>query len=166
MIDSLVAALSGIPPELASLLLASLPVAEARVAIPVALFVYHLSPAVTLVWTFIGNSVPVLLLFWILPPALRFLRQRIKWIDHWIASWFEKMKTRYGESYSKWGAFFLFFFVVIPGVGTGAWGATLLAVLLKIDVRLAIVSIVAGVFISCLAVLAASLGVFSGIQLL
>lgn len=166
MIDSLVTALSGIPPELASLLLASVPVAESRVAIPVALFVFDLSATVAFVYTFIGNSVSVLILFWILPACLELLRRHVHWIDRWVVSWFENMKGRYGESYSKWGAFFLFFFVVIPGVGTGAWGATLLAVLLRIDPRLAIPSIIAGVFISGLAVLAVSLGVFSGIQLL
>lgn len=166
MIDSLVAALSGIPPELASLLLASLPVAESRIAIPVALFVFDLSATPTFIFSFIGNSIPVLILFWILPVCLEFLRRKARWVDRWIVSWFEKMKTRYGESYSKWGAFFLFFFVVIPGIGTGAWGATLLAVLLRIDPRFAIPSIISGVFISCLAVLAVSLGVFSGIQFL
>lgn len=166
MIDSLVSALSDIPPELASLLLASVPVAESRVAIPVALFVFDLSPATSFVYTFIGNSVPVFILFWILPVCLEYLRRHARWIDRWVISWFETMKTRYGESYSKWGAFFLFFFVVIPGIGTGAWGATLLAVLLRIDSRLAILSIIAGVFISGLAILAVSLGVFSGTQLL
>lgn len=166
MIDSLVALLSGIPPELASLLLASVPVAESRVAIPVALFVFDLTTTAAFIYTFIGTSLPVLILFWILPVCLEYLRRRARWIDRWIISWFETMKTRYGESYSKWGAFFLFFFVVIPGIGTGAWGATLLAVLLRIDPRLAIPSIIAGVFISGLAVLGVSLGVFSGIQLL
>lgn len=166
MIDSLVNALSGIPPELASLLLASVPVAESRVAIPVALFVFDLPMTPTFIYTFIGNSLPVFILFWILPACLEFLRRHVRWIDRWVVSWFEQMKGRYGESYSKWGAFFLFFFVVIPGIGTGAWGASLLGVLLKIDSRLAIPSIIAGVFISGLAVLAVSLGVFSGIQLL
>lgn len=166
MIDSLVNAFSGIPPELASLLLASMPVAESRVAIPVALFVFDLSPTAAFVYTFIGNSLPVFVLFWILPACLEYLRRHVRWIDRWLVSWFENMRTRYGESYSKWGAFFLFFFVVIPGIGTGAWGATLLAVLLRIDPRFAIPSIISGVFISCLAVLAVSLGVFSGIQLL
>lgn len=166
MIDSLVNALSGIPPELASLLLASVPVAESRVAIPVALFVFDLSVTPTFIYTFIGNSLPVFILFWILPACLEYLRRHVRWIDHWVVSWFEQMKGRYGESYSKWGAFFLFFFVVIPGIGTGAWGATLLAVLLRIDARLAISSIIAGVFISGLAIMAVSLGVFSGIQLL
>lgn len=166
MIDSLVEALSGTPPELASLLLASVPIAESRVAIPVALFVFDLSATTTFIYTLIGNSLPVLVLSWILPTCLEFLRQHVLWIDRWMISWFEQMKGRYGESYSKWGAFFLFFFVVIPGVGTGAWGATLLAVLLKIDTRLSILSIIAGIFVSSLTVLAVSLGVFSGIQLL
>jgi uncharacterized membrane protein len=166
MTDALITSLSRISPELASLLLASLPLAEARVAIPVALFVFDLSSLATFFYTFIGNSLPVLVLFWILPTALRLAREQVAWIDHWVASWFEKMKTRYGESYSKWGAFFLFFFVVIPGLGTGAWGASLLAVLLRIEPRLAIPAIMAGVFISVLSVLAVSLGVFSGVQLL
>ncbi|MEK7619646.1 MAG: small multi-drug export protein [Patescibacteria group bacterium] len=166
MIDVLVNALSGIPPELASLLLASVPVAESRVAIPVALFVFDLAATPTFIYTFIGNSLPVFILFWILPACLEFLRRHVRWIDRWLVSWFENMRTRYGESYSKWGAFFLFFFVVIPGIGTGAWGASLLGVLLKIDARLAVPSIIAGVFISGLAVLGVSLGVFSGIQLL
>jgi uncharacterized membrane protein len=166
MIDALIQALSGIPPELASVLLASLPLTELRAALPVALFVFDLSPTSAFIYTFLGNSLPVIILFWILPVCLEVLRRRVAWVDRWIVSWFETMKTRYGESYSKWGAFFLFFFVVIPGIGTGAWGASLLGVLLKIDARLAVPSIIAGVFISGLAVLGVSLGVFSGIQLL
>lgn len=166
MIDSLLSIFSGVPPEVASVVLASLPLTELRVALPVALFVFDLSPAASFIYTFLGNSLPVLALFWILPACLEVLRRRVAWIDRWVVSWFETMKTRYGESYSKWGAFFLFFFVVIPGIGTGAWGASLLGVLLKIDARLAILSIMAGVFISGLVVLGVSLGVFSGIQLL
>jgi len=166
MIDTFIHTVSALPPELSSLLLASLPVAEARVAIPVALFALGLEPVPTLVWTFIGNSLPVFILYLLLPRCLECVRRHVKWIDRWVVGWFEHMKDRYGESYSKWGAFFLFSFVVIPGIGTGAWGATLLAVLLKINPRLAIPSILAGVFVSVLGVLAASLGVFSGLQLL
>lgn len=166
MIDAVVEAWSNISPELGTLLLASLPLSEARVAIPVGLFVYKMDPTATLVWTFIGNSIPVLILFWLLPPCVVWARRHVPWVDRWITAWFEQMKSRYGESYSKWGAFFLFFFVVIPGIGTGAWGGALLAVLLKIDGKLAIPSILAGVFISALGVLAVSLGVFSGIKFL
>lgn len=155
-----------IPPVLPSLLLASLPFIESRVALPVALFVFDLSPTASFISTFIGNSLPVFILFRALPPALDLMRRQVGWLDRWVIFWFEKMKGRYGESYSKWGAFFLFFFVVVPGIGTGAWGASLLGVLLKIDARLAIPSIIAGVFISGLVVLGVSLGVFSGIQLL
>jgi uncharacterized membrane protein len=146
--------------------LAALPLGELRVALPLALFVYDMGPLAAFTWTFLGNVFPVLLLFEILPTGLQIVRQRVKWIDRWLTDWFEKMKERNHESYSKWGAFFLFFFVIIPGIGTGAWGATLLAVLLGIEARLAIPAIIAGVFVSGLFLLGVLLGIFSGMQLL
>ncbi len=166
MIDTLLVWLEGLPPELIAFVLAIMPLTETRLALPVAIFALHLSPWTAFVATFAGNLVPVPFVFALLTPALEIIHRRIPRLDQWFVSWRDTQVKKFGESYSKWGAFFLFLLVVAPGPGTGVWTASALAVIFAIDRRLAALSIISGAFIGTLAILAVTQGVFTGLQLL
>ncbi|OGV83952.1 MAG: hypothetical protein A3J88_02760 [Melioribacter sp. RIFOXYB12_FULL_38_5] len=58
MIDTLLIWLEGLPSELIAFVLAAIPVTETRLALPVAIFVLHLSPWVAFVSTLLGNLFP------------------------------------------------------------------------------------------------------------
>jgi len=165
MIETLIQTLGSISPELATAMLASLPVTELRAAIPVAVFVFKLSSAASYLWAVLGNLVPVALVFGLLPPAMRFALRYTPALNRRLETYFEKLKTKHGEKYSKWGAFFLLLFVSIPFPGTGAWTGSVLAVLFRIKRTLAIPYIVAGVFIAGLLILGITQGAFHGLRL-
>jgi uncharacterized membrane protein len=166
MIDGLLQALSGLSPELASALLASLPVGELRAALPVALLVFELDPVIAYIWTVIGNLIPILLVFGLLPPIMRLALRYAPGLNRKLETYFNKLSIKHGENYSKWGAFFLFLFVAIPLPGTGVWTGSVLAVLFRIRRTLAIAYIVAGLLVAGLLVLAITQGVFKGVHLL
>lgn len=166
MIETLLTWFQGFPPELVAGLLSALPLTETRLALPVAIFVLHLSPVVAFLATLVGNLVPMPFIFYLLTPALRVIHNHVPRLDAWFLHWREKQEKKFGESYSKWGAFFLFLLVVTPGPGTGVWTASALAVLFHIDLRLSALSIVSGAIIGSLAILAVTQGVFVGFSFL
>ncbi len=166
MIDFLLSWLNGVPPELVSFLLASLPLTESRLALPLALFVFDLSPLTAFVSTFFGNLLPVPALYALLPSCITFATAHVPMLDRWFNGWFESLRKKHSEGYSKWGALFLFILVVAPGPGTGVWTATVLAILFRVRPIFAILSIAAGLFVGSLAILGVSLGVFEGMKLL
>ncbi len=166
MTEILLSWFHGLPPELTSFLLASLPLTESRLAMPVALFVFHLSPFATFVWTYFGNLLPVPVLYAVLPPVIKFFTVRSPFLDRWVNGWFETLRTKHREGYAKWGAVFLFIVVAAPGPGTGIWTATVLGILFHVKWTYAVVAIAAGLFVASLTILALMLGVFEGAKLL
>jgi hypothetical protein len=61
----------GIPPQIATMLIAMLPIAELRAAIPIGVGAYKLSIYSVYFWSVLGNSIPVLFLvfFWNMFPT-------------------------------------------------------------------------------------------------
>ncbi|MBI4592082.1 small multi-drug export protein [Candidatus Uhrbacteria bacterium] len=166
MMDALLFWLDGLPSEVIAFVLAIMPVTETRFALPVAIFALHLSPWVAFVSTLFGNLLPMPFIFVLLTPALKIIHHKLPRLDQWFVQWRDTQIKKFGESYSKWGAFFLFLLVVAPGPGTGVWTASALAVIFAVDRRLAALSIISGAFIGTLTILAVTQGVFTGLQLL
>lgn len=166
MIETVLTWLHGFPPELAAAMLAALPVLETRVALPIAIFALELPPMAAFLSTLAGNLFPVPFIFFFLKPSLAAIHRHVPRLDQWFLSWRGKQEKKFGASYSKWGAFFLFLIVVIPGPGTGVWTASALAVLFQIDLRLSALSIASGAFVGGLTILAVTQGVFVGLHLL
>jgi len=108
MIETLTQWVSILPPEIASAILASLPVTELRAALPIALFVFKLPPLTAYFSTVLGNLIPLLVLYVCLPPFLRWSLQNAPTIKLRFDKWFVSLEKKYGQAYSKWGAFFLF----------------------------------------------------------
>lgn len=166
MIDTLLVWLGGLPSEFIAFVLAAIPVTETRLALPLAIFALHLSPWVAFTSTLLGNLFPMPFIFALLTPALKIIHHKVPRLDQWFVTWRDRHVQTYGESYSKWGALFLFLLVVAPGPGTGVWTASALAVIFAIDQRLAALSIISGAFIGTLAILAVTQGIFTGFQFL
>ncbi len=166
MIETLIQWVSILPPEVASAILAALPVTELRAALPIALFVFKLPPLTAYFSTVLGNLIPLLGLYVCLPSFLHWSLQNAPTIKLRFDQWFVSLEKKYGQAYSKWGAFFLFLFVAVPLPGTGVWTATVLAIFFQIKRELAIPCIIAGVLVAGLIVFALSQGVFQGLKLL
>jgi len=166
MIEILLHWFEAVPPELATALMAALPVTELRAALPVALTFFDLNPFVAYASAVIGNLVPVVFLYAVLPKMIVWATEHFPPLEKAMKVWFAKLERQYGENYSKWGAFFLLLFVAIPLPGSGAWTGTVLAILFNIKRELAIPYIVIGVMIAGLLIFGLTEGVFAGLQLL
>ena len=69
-----------VPPELATALIAMIPIAELRGAIPIALGVYDLPVWEVFLLAVVGNIIPVIFILWLIEPVSKFLR---KWDILW-----------------------------------------------------------------------------------
>jgi uncharacterized membrane protein len=165
MIETIIEALGGLPPELIAAILATLPITELRGALPVALLALELPNWTAYFWTVAGNLVPMFAIFWLLPIVITFARKQSGWLDNALEKYFSKLKKKHGDKYSKWGAFFLMIFVAIPLPGSGVWTGSVLAVLFGIKPKLAMSYITIGLLIAGLLVMGITKGVFHGIQL-
>ena len=134
--------LSQLPKEYIVVIVAALPIAELRGAIPLALsFGMSLPKAFWL--AILGNCIfvaPALFLFEPVTKALRKFKIWSRFFD-WV---FERTKKN-SDSIQKYEALGLAIFVAIPLPMTGAWSGVIAASLFKIRFRYAFIAIIAGV---------------------
>lgn len=91
----------------------------------------------------IGNIIPI-------PFILLFIRQIFKWLGktktfHGMVEWLERKAMSKSDSIKKWEFWGLALFVGIPLPGTGAWTGSLIAALLEIDIKKAVVAELVGI---------------------
>lgn len=91
----------------------------------------------------VGNMLPVpfilLMIRWVLEIMKKI--KGLRKIALWIETKAEKHRPKI-EKFSFWG---LFFFVAVPLPGTGAWTGSLVAALIRMDFKKAILSVFLGV---------------------
>ena len=94
----------------------------------------------------LGNVLPI-------PFVLLFLKYILELFSKWkfttkMVKWLEKKVHDKREQIDKYGYFGLVLFVGIPLPGTGAWTGSLVAALLEMDVKKAMISVFCGVLIA------------------
>ena len=143
------------------MLIAMLPIAELRGAIPIALGVYDLSVPTSYFLSVVGNLIPVVFVLLWLEPVSVFLRKKSKAFEKFFNWLFERTRKKFTKKYEKWGYFALILFVAIPLPVTGAWTGSIAAFLFGIPFKKAFPLIIVGVLIAGIVVTLASLGVLS-----
>jgi uncharacterized membrane protein len=145
--------------QLATFLLAMLPIAELRVAIPIALKNFNLPIWQAFILSVIGNIIPAILIIYFIGPVSSFLSRspKLKKVFEWL---FERTRNRFAGNYNLWGNIALMIFVAIPLPMTGAWTGALAAWLFGINKRDSIIYVSLGVIIAGIVVTLISLGVF------
>lgn len=143
-----------LPAVLVVLVIAASPISELRGAIPVAIAGFHFAWYQALLLAYLGNLLPVPFILLLLNRATRLLR-RVALLDRFLTWLFERTqrRTRLIERYERIG---LALFVAIPLPVTGAWTGSLAAVLLGLESRRALISIMAGVLVAGLIVTGAT----------
>ena len=148
------------------LIISMIPLVELRGAIPVAVGMdLGLPEWLVLVVAIIGNLIPIPFIYFF---ARKFLEwgAKKKWKPlKQFCNFCLKKGTKAGDKLLKkagsYGTYFaLFLFVAIPLPGTGAWTGTLAASILNLDFKKTVISIMAGVLLAGLIMLAVSLGFF------
>ena len=150
------------PPEVATLLIAMIPIAELRVALPLALTTFDLPVFSAFFWSILGNAIPVVIIFYLLGPIHAFLSKRSKLWNRffdWISQRTEKKFQRNSVQYGVFVALLLF--VAIPLPITGAWTGTLAAFIFRIPLRRALPAILLGICIASVIVYLITTGITS-----
>lgn len=145
IIDQLVEALGNIPVELATVVLAMVPIGELRAAIPVAREVWQLSALQAYFYSVIGNMLPFFPLFFGLEGLRSLSEKYLPFFTKFIDKQIERSRGRVEKKYARFGAISLFLFTALPLPMTGLWTATLAAVALKIPFKYAFTGIFLGV---------------------
>ncbi len=150
-----------IPPQIATMIIAMLPIAELRVAIPVALAGYKSSIPSAFFWSVLGNSIPAFIILKYIGPISDWLKKKSAGFDKFFAWWFKRTETKFHDSFLKYGSVALVIFVAIPLPMTGAWSGSLAAFLFGIPPRKAFWLILWGIIIAGIIVtIAAKFGIF------
>ncbi len=134
--------------ELLTVILASLPIIEARYAIPISYVLMDLSLSKVFILSIIGNMLPVIPLLLFLEPISRKLRRFRLWC-HFFDRLAEQTRKR-AYLIQKYETLGLILFVSIPLPVTGAWTGALAASIFKIKFRYAFLAILVGVVIASL----------------
>ncbi|NCP17224.1 ligand-binding protein SH3 [Candidatus Kuenenbacteria bacterium CG_4_9_14_3_um_filter_39_14] len=148
-----------LPPEIATMIWAVLPVAEIRASIPVALEVYQMSVASAIFWSLVGNLATTALLVILIGPISKYLSEKSKFfklIFDWV---FERTRKKFYNKYSRYGDVALVLFVAVPLPTTGCWAGVAAAWLFGIKPKKAFVLISIGVLISAMIVTLITLGI-------
>jgi len=120
-------------PELQVFLLSMLPLTEIRLALPLALTIYHLDYLIAYFLTVIGNLIPVVFLLLFLKPFSKWLSKRSKICERFFNWWFQKTYQKIIKKVKKYGCYLgLILFVAIPLPLTGAWSGSVAAFLFNI----------------------------------
>jgi uncharacterized membrane protein len=152
-----------LPRELIVILIGATPIFELRGALPVAINIFGFTWYYALFLSILGNMLPVplLLLFW---NVFSRLLSRISIFQkplNWLFERTQRQSATIGK-YKFWG---LLVFVAVPIPLTGAWTASLVAVVLGMKFWLAFWSIFGGVIVAGVIVMALSLMGWPGLAI-
>lgn len=133
--------------ELIVVLIAMLPVAELRLAIPIAIYGFELEPFTAFYLSVVGNMIPVIPLLLFLEPVSNFLRRWRIW-DIFFTWLFERTHRRHNANFEKYGSIGLAIFVGIPLPVTGAWTGCAAAFVFGFKFKNAFLAILSGIIIA------------------
>jgi len=140
--------LQNIPSQLATVIIAVLPIFELRGAIPVAIGVYKMSVMNAYIWAVIGNMIPAFFLVLFLEGVSKRLMASSKAMNKFFNWLFDRTRRKFTHKYDKYGAAALILFVAIPLPVTGVWTASVASFLFGIKPRIAVPYMLAGVIIA------------------
>jgi uncharacterized membrane protein len=135
MHDLIVNMFVGFPKELATFLIAFIPVTELRASIPLAIKVYGLSPLAAWFYSVAGTYFVMMLIVFLLDPIAKLLSKYIPFFAKFFEWLFEHTRKRAGDKMEKYGEWAIFILAATPipllGGLTGALAAFVFGVPLK-----------------------------------
>lgn len=153
-----------LPAEIATMLIAFIPIGELRAAIPIGILSFDLPWWSAYLWAVVGNIIPVFFLLWLLEPAYRYFDKRSRTM-HRIFEWvFTRTRRKLKDKVEKHGWWALMLFVMIPLPITGAWTGSAAAFVFGIPYKKALLSIFLGVLISGVIVTIITLGAYDAFE--
>lgn len=148
MLDSLSLWLHETPlgETLLTMLISMLPVVELRGGLPAGVAM-GLPIPVAFAASLVGNMIPVPFIILFVRPLFQWVRIHIPKLEGFISHLEARAEAKSADvlRYQTWG---LLIFVAIPLPGTGAWTGSLVAALMKMPFKNAMISVVGGTLIA------------------
>ena len=141
------------------ILVSALPISELRGSIPLALFVYHLSPYLTYCFAILGNILPIFFLLWFWKVGANYLMKQSAFFNKLFSWLFQRTRNKAEKRFAIYGKLALILFVAIPLPFTGAWTGSIAAYLFKVPYWQALGLIFIGILIAGLVITLSSLGI-------
>ena len=124
------------------MLISMVPIIELRGSVPIGIG-WGLEAVPTYLLCVLGNFIPVPFILLFVRSMLKFML-RVKWLAP-IAEWVQAKADKHSGAITKYATFGLFLFVAIPLPGTGAWTGSLVAALLNMKMKYALISVFLGI---------------------
>lgn len=129
----------------ATMILAMIPLAELRGAIPIASQTFHMPLWQAFIFAVIGNMIPIPFILLFLGPASEWLMKHSKTMERFFNWLFARTRKKLQKQYELYAEVALAVFVAIPLPLTGAWSGAVAAFLFDIPFRKALFWIFVGV---------------------
>lgn len=147
-----------LPPQLITFVVAMLPIAELRGAVPLGIFGLGLSAPEAFVWSVLGNAFAGAVVIILLEPVSNILRV-LKPFDIFFNWLFERTRRKHTATFERYRNLALIIFVAIPLPMTGAWTGAAAAFVFGIERKIAVPLVSLGVLIAGIIVTLAAVGV-------
>ncbi len=145
LVTSITGLLGGFPAELVVFIISLFPILECRGGL-IAASLLGVNFWIALLISVIGNLLPIPFIFLFIEKIFELLK-RTKHLGKLITK-IENKAMNKSEKITKYKKFGLLLFVGIPLPGTGAWTGALIAVLLKLNLKDSVISILLGVLMA------------------
>ncbi len=145
------------PKELATFLIALIPVTELRASIPLAVKVYGLSPFSAWLYSVAGTFFAMALIVFLLDPVAKLLSKYIPFFDKFFTWLFEHTRKRAGDKMEKYGEWAIFILAATPIPLLGGMTGALAAFVFGVAYRKSLPLLLIGTMVSGALVLAATM---------
>jgi len=145
------------PEELATFLIAIIPVTELRASIPLAYKAYGLSPFSAWFYSVLGTFFAMLLILFALEPVSKILSKYISFFEKFFEWLFEHTRKKADKKMEKYGEWAIFILAATPIPLIGGLTGALAAFVFGISYKKAIPLLLVGTMVSGFIVLAVTL---------
>lgn len=144
--------------------LASLPLVEQRLAIPMG----HISFGLPIVYAalagILSNIISVAVVLWLLPHITKYGEKYSPPFHRFLQKIYAKTREKHSKKMKIWGEVFLIFFVAMPIPGSGGWSGSLIAFLFGIPYTRAMKLISIGLILGGILVASLTIGINEAVQ--
>lgn len=148
-----------LPPEIITIIISMLPIAELRVGLPLAISSLGLAWWQAYFFSVLGNFIPVFFILRFIGPVSNWLSKHFRLFRRFFAWLFERTRKKLTKNYELYGLWALALFVAIPLPITGAWTGALAAWLFGLDWKKSIFFILLGIMLAGIIVTLITTGV-------
>lgn len=158
MIQFVIDFFSGFPPQLATFFLAMTPVGELRLALPIALVVYKLPLWEAMLWSIVGNMLPVIIILYFSDLFHIWIQKKSGYFSKKWINGLARAQAKFSGDFAKYGLIGLMIFIGIPLPGTGAFTGALAAFVFGIPFKKSWPFVFGGVIFSAIITAAITIG--------